>query len=608
MKPLKSLFYKPLSLELTVSSSSGFHLRPAARFAAEAKQFECDLHIEFSQQKASAKAVNAILSLGLDTSDTFTLIAYGKDAKKALEALEKTFHTLMETDSTPKLIEKQESFYEGTVHECEIIAEGIAVGTLHPFSTKEIKANALSSFKDAVEMSVADLDTLYLNSQKDSDAHIFTAQKALLLALTEKADSLDTFTRYIEKEKETLKQGRHISKIADLNDLIYRVKTHMGYRYEVSLPKHPFILIAEDLLPSHIKMLERSTVLGVVLLNSTLTSHTAILLRASGIPSLLLNTPISEEKEKVILDAYSGVLVFHPSQQDFLGAFNRKSHDEKADNEARNRRFEAALTKGGTPIGVFANVADVESAKDAKDEGAEGIGLLRSEFLFKENKPAVREQVQAYKTIFELFEDVTVRTLDVGGDKALPYISLPKEQNPFLGLRGIRLIRTHRKLIEEELEAIFLAAQNKPVNIMFPMISTPEEFVEAKNIAIEVAYKKDIVIDNIRFGIMVEVPSVLFAIERFNALVDFYSIGTNDLAQYLFAIERTHPTLKIDPLSPILFAAIQKIVREADKPVSICGELASDPKAIPKLLEIGVTKLSVSPKRIAKTKEKVRNV
>ena len=196
----------------------------------------------------------------------------------------------------------------------------------------------------------------------------------------------------------------------------------MGYDYQVSLPKTPFILSADDLLPSQIKILENSTVLGVVLTNSSLTSHTAILLRASGIPSILLEKPLNKEAQKVILDAYSGVIVLQPSPDDLIHAFKRQNEDEKLQFEIRQNRLKPAITQEGEKISVFANVSDLDSAKSAKEEGAEGIGLLRSEFLFKTHKPIIRDQVKAYRAIFDLFEDVTVRTLDVGGDKALPYI------------------------------------------------------------------------------------------------------------------------------------------------------------------------------------------
>ncbi|HIQ46609.1 MAG TPA: HPr family phosphocarrier protein, partial [Sulfurovum sp.] len=195
-----------------------------------------------------------------------------------------------------------------------------------------------------------------------------------------------------------------------------------------------------------------------------------------------------------------------------------------------------------------------------------------------------------------------------GGDKALPYIEIPKENNPFLGIRGVRLFQSHPALLEEQLLAIFKAANGQSIKIMFPMVSTVEEFTEAKTFAQNIAKKHQQAIDTIAFGIMIEVPSVLFLLEAFNEVVDFYSIGSNDLSQYLFAIERTHPTLSVDTHSPVLFSAIEMIVQKVTKPLSICGELAADPLAIEKLLHSGIQTLSVSPKSIAQTKETIRHV
>ena len=312
--------------------------------------------------------------------------------------------------------------------------------------------------------------------------------------------------------------------------------------------------------------------------------------------------------QAVILDAHAGIIITEPSKKDLEQATLRREEDEKQQHEAREKRFEPAVTKEGKQIKVLANVTDVTAAKLAKEEGAEGIGLLRTEFLFKEKKPSFEDQVESYEKIFALFDDITVRTLDVGGDKALPYINLEKEDNPFLGVRGVRLFKTHPEIMAEQLHAIFVAAQNKKIKIMFPMVSSVEEFVEAKTFAEDIAKKHSLDIENIKFGIMIEVPSVLFLLEAFNKVVDFYSIGTNDLTQYLFAIERTHPTLKTDDLSPAVFHALEMIVQKADKPLSICGELAGRRKAIPSLLQMGIETLSVSAKTIAKTKETIRYV
>ena len=261
------------------------------------------------------------------------------------------------------------------------------------------------------------------------------------------------------------------------------------------------------------------------------------------------------------------------------------------------------LQKKNKEIKVLANIGDLASAQKAKSNGADGVGLFRSEFLFTDKKPSLEEQIKLYREIFKLFDDITIRTLDVGGDKKLPYIDIDKEDNPFLGIRGIRLLTTHREIIKEQIKAILLASSN--IKIMFPMISNIDEFKIAKNLSIEIAKENNIDISNVKFGMMIEVPSVLYMLDEFDKLVDFYSIGTNDLLQYLFAIDRTHQSLKIEDIS-IIFKIIKDIKSKTTKPLSICGEIAGD--NIDKLLEIGIDTISLSSNLIPQTKEYIRNV
>jgi len=270
-----------------------------------------------------------------------------------------------------------------------------------------------------------------------------------------------------------------------------------------------------------------------------------------------------------------------------------------------------AKTKAGKAIKILANITNLESAKEAKEQGAEGIGLLRTEFLFTEKKPTVQEQTKAYTEIFKLFNEVTVRTLDIGGDKSLPYISIQKEDNPFLGVRGIRFSLQEQTLLKEQLLAVGSASADVPnakVKIMFPMVSTTKEFTQAKNIALALYKEHNINTTNIQFGIMLEVPSVIFALKAFDQLVDFYSIGSNDLTQYLFAIERTHPTLSVDATSSELMNALAYIKTQTQKPISICGELAGLEEATQQLVEMGYETLSLSAKLIPSLKESIRNI
>ena len=603
-----SFFSKSLSADLTVTSGNGFHLRPVAQFVSAAKKYPCRISASFNGKEVNAKGLNSLLGLSLEQGDTFTITCKGKKAEQALQALTETFTSLMHKDTEVSMIEKESASYEGFVITGEIIYEGIAIAPLYHYKEEHFHRKTKLSFKEACKKSSEELDSLYESQRVKENASIYLAQKELLISLKEESDSLEAFKEKIETFTALLLGTKLESKITDYKDILQRVEKHLGIETKMVFPESAFILVADDLLPSQIEQLLDSAVSAVILGKTSLNSHTAILLRAEGIPSLIADSSSLTENTPVILDGYAGLIVTNPRDKDFQKAKQRLEADRKILDKAREKRFEPALTKEGKVIKVLANVTDVISAKQAKEEGAEGIGLLRTEFLFKEEKPTFEMQVTSYKKIFDIFDDITVRTLDVGGDKALPYIDLPKEENPFLGIRGIRLLDTHPEIIEEQLHAIFTAADTKAIRVMFPMVSTVEEFTKAKQFAEKTAAKYKVDISNILFGIMIEVPSVLFLMDKFNEVVDFYSIGTNDLTQYLFAVERTHPTLKTNDLSSVVFNAIQELVERSDKPVSICGELAGNTKAIPTLLQIGIKTLSVSAKTIAQTKETIRNV
>jgi len=603
MNFLKKLFYTPIQSKLTISSSSGFHLRPVAKFVSLAKEYSCDIYIVFKNKRISAKAINAVLSLSLERNNSFILICQGKDASQASIALQNCFKQLMEEDKTIYKSKEKHNYDAKKIIKAKTLALGIAIAPLYHYSQERHFSGTSHSFEDALAKSIEELSLFSPNNQG-----IYLAQKELLLSLSENVGGFKEFEHKLNLASQALKDTKLQAKQSDYQDILQRMQKHLGIEIKVSYPSSPFILLADDLLPSQIETLKNTAVKGVILKNTSPLSHTAILLRSWGISSVIADITNINEAKEILLDAFAELIIINPSKKDKTKAQKRLELSLEEKDIAYEKRFEKAYTKEKKQIHILANIGDIKSAKEAKEAGAEGIGLLRSEFLFKSIKPTLDTQIQAYEEIFSLFDNITIRTLDIGGDKSLPYISIPLESNPFLGIRGVRLFRTHPQILEEQLLAIFKASKQKKIKLMFPMVSTVNEFNKAKAFGLNIAKKHNLDISNIAFGIMIEVPSVLFLLKEFNQIVDFYSIGTNDLSQYLFATERTHPLLKIDALSPVIFSAIEMIKSQATKPLSICGELASNPKALSKLLDLGINTLSISVSSIAQIKEEIRKI
>ncbi len=603
---------------LTITSPNGFHLRPIASFVDSAKLYSEEITLSIKDRSADAKSINSILALTLQHNDRVELCVVGDEPKDTLYELVELFEEIMEKESRSRptielpiddeVTPKDTIPYPTQSLRGHTISEGISIAPLYRAKVKIEEIDTALSFKEALHSSIRELDELYTQHQKSPHSSIYLAHKSLLEdSQIANIESLDEFNLYIKEHIQSLKASSFDARRADYLDIQKRILSQLGQQSSLILPDTPSILFADDLLPSDISTLVDSSIVGVILKKSSLLSHSAILLKSFGIPSIVLRERL-EESKRSILDASLGVLIVEPTDEDIDIANDRVIADREIANIAYEKRFESATTRDNRDIKIVANITDLKSAKDAKGQGAEGIGLLRSEFIFQSKEPTVEEQTKVYKDIFKLFDSVTIRTLDVGGDKKLPYIDIASEDNPFLGIRGVRLFDSHPELIERHLKAILKASRGKALNIMFPMVSTPREFKNAKATTIKIAQKYKLSVDNIKFGIMIEVPSVIFMMEEFNTLVDFYSIGTNDLTQYLFAIERTHPTLHINPLSDIIFDVLEMIYQRSEKPISICGEIASIPQASQRLIDIGFSSLSITPSKIPIIKETIRNI
>ncbi len=613
MNFLKKLFNTKTTITttLTVTSSNGFHLRPIAKFVNEAKKFNATINLKAKDQEVSATQVPKILSLSLEKGDSFELRCKGKEAQKANKELSRLFKELMRDDKEIKSIEQEKVSYSKIDIKGETICKGVAIGIQIDYTKKRVYSKEALSLQEALKKTAQELESLYQENKSNSEAEIFLAQKELL-----QSDAFQLNFKTIEQEIAKLKNTKFENKIPDYLDLKQRIESYMGIETTFELPNKEVdtILFAKELLPSEVEEISKiSAIKGVVLFSGSTTSHASILLRSFNIPSIVIQNEFKALCKDTILDASAGSVICDPNKKDIEQAKERQELFQKEQEQSFQKRFDITKTKSGKDVKVLANITDLNSAKEAKELGADGVGLLRTEFLFTKNRPSIEEQTKTYQAIFELFNEVTVRTLDIGGDKSLPYIEIPKEDNPFLGLRGIRFSLQEQTLFKEQLLAIFkavgsISSNEKTIKIMFPMVSTPQEFTEAKNIAQTLAKENNLNISNIQFGIMLEVPSVIFGLKEFNKLVDFYSIGSNDLTQYLFAIERTHPTLSVEPLSALLLTALEQIRKGVEKPISICGELAGLEVATQKLLSMNYTTLSVSAKLIPNLKESIRKL
>jgi multiphosphoryl transfer protein len=378
------------------------------------------------------------------------------------------------------------------------------------------------------------------------------------------------------------------------------------------------VLVAEDLTPAETAALDLDLVSGVILAHGSPTSHAAILARARDIPVVVSagrDVLGLAEGTTVVVDGSTGVLHVAPSAE-VVEDYRRRARELAERNAAQLAHAEQpAVSRDGTAFTVAANLGSVADARLALVAGADGAGLVRTEFLFldRSEAPTVEEQRAAYDELAQAMggRRVTLRTLDVGGDKPLAYLPMPSEANPFLGQRGIRLSLEHRDLLRDQLTAMCETARRFPVDIMFPMLTTPGELVEARQVLTDAAGPSGLP-DGLRVGTMIEVPAAALKIEAFLPHVDFVSIGTNDLTQYAMAAERGNGAVASlsDPLDPGVLRLIDHVCRATRGriDVAVCGEAASDELAVPVLAGLGVHELSVSPAAVPRVKAAVREL
>ncbi|MBU7591874.1 phosphoenolpyruvate--protein phosphotransferase [Metabacillus halosaccharovorans] len=413
---------------------------------------------------------------------------------------------------------------------------------------------------------------------------------------------------------------------ADIRDVTKRVIAHLlGVQIpNPSLISEEVVIIAEDLTPSDTAQLNRQFVKGFTTDIGGRTSHSAIMARSMEIPAVVGTKQATSSIENgvmVIVDGLDGDVIINPSS-DVIAQYEEK----KAKFEAQKAEWaklvnEPTISKDGQHVELAANIGTPDDVKGVLENGGEGVGLYRTEFLYmgRDQLPTEEEQYDAYKTVLERMGDkpVVVRTLDIGGDKELPYLHLPKEMNPFLGFRAIRLCLEEQDIFRTQLRALLRASSYGNLKIMFPMIATLSEFREAKAILLEEKEKLVasgvLVSDSIEIGIMVEIPSTAVMASQFAKEVDFFSIGTNDLIQYTMAADRMNERVSYlyQPYSPAILRLVSMVIEAAHKEgkwAGMCGEMAGDPIAIPLLLGLGLDEFSMSATSILPARTQIKGL
>ena len=414
---------------------------------------------------------------------------------------------------------------------------------------------------------------------------------------------------------------------ADLRDVRNRVLTALTGRRPGGRAclLGPAIIAAQDLTPSDTAGLDKSLVRGLALAGGGPASHTAILARTWNIPAVTgLGKAVLKIKSgtSLALNGTTGEVIIRPDQA-AVNRYQTQAAEEEAFYDQANRLTDRpGATKDGRLIPILANAADRTSLVQALEHGAEGVGLLRTEFMFLDRSapPDEDEQTAAYAALREALgpdKPLIIRTLDAGGDKNLPYLNLPTEANPFLGLRAIRLCQAHPDLFQAQLRAILRAGAGGKVSIMFPMISTVKELVEAKTAlkrAGESLADRGLAgPEEVAAGIMIETPAAALSAAELAKEADFFSIGSNDLTQYTLACDRTNAAVArlYDPYDPAVWALIKMTVDAAKRagiPTAVCGEIAGQRRAIPLLIGLGVTELSAAGPRIPLVKAWLREL
>nr|AAG38584.1 enzyme I [Staphylococcus xylosus] len=501
----------------------------------------------------------------------------------------------------------------------------------------------IAKFNHAIETSKVELTKIRNNAEENLgadkaaifDAHLLVLDDPELIqpiedkikneqvnAPTALSDVTGQFITIFESmDNEYMKE-----RAADIRDVSKRVLAHI---LGVELPNPSMIdesvvIIGNDLTPSDTAQLNKEFVRGFVTNIGGRTSHSAIMSRSLEIAAVVGTKSITKEVKQgdmIIVDGLTGEVIIDPTEDEVIAYQNKRERFFEDKQALQQLRDEPSTTADGTHVELAANIGTPDDLKGVIENGAEGIGLYRTEFLYmgRDEMPTEDKQFEAYKKVLETMEDkrVVVRTLDIGGDKELPYLNLPEEMNPFLGYRAIRLCLDQPDIFRPQLRALLRASTYGKLNIMFPMVATIKEFRDAKALLLE--EKENLtnegieVSDDIELGIMVEIPSTAALADVFAKEVDFFSIGTNDLIQYTMAADRMSERVSYlyQPYNPSILRLVKQVIKASHnegKWTGMCGEMAGDETAIPLLLGLGLDEFSMSATSILKARRQIKGL
>lgn len=638
----EALFSKPLIL----GNPQGLHARPAALLAQAAKGFAANICLHRRQDSANAKSLVSIMALQTVQGDVLQVSAAGADAEQAIQVLVELLASgcgekVSAAAPSPEPVAARDESLE-TVLRGVCASPGSAVGQVVHVAEQRLQISEWAAnpqqerevLERALREAVRGLQQLRDNAPGEAQQEIFRAHQELLddpsllqqteaLIVTGKSAAF-AWNSAIEVTAELFKGlGSTLlaERAVDLADVGQRVlKLILGVQeHAVSLPDQA-ILIAEQLTPSQTASLDTAKVLGFATVGGGATSHVAILARALGLPAICGLSPrvlSLANGTRVLLDADRGELHTDPDPQRLQQLESLRQQQRLRQRQDLAQAAQPAVTRDGHHLEVTANIASLAEAEQAMSLGGEGVGLLRSEFLYQDRShaPSLEEQAETYRAIAQALgpeRNLVVRTLDVGGDKPLAYVPMDSEANPFLGLRGIRLCLERPELLREQFRAILASAGQARLHIMLPMVSQLAELRQARQLLDDEVRALGLA-ERPKLGIMIEVPSAALMADRFAPEVDFFSIGTNDLTQYTLAMDRDHPRLasQADSFHPSVLRLIARTVQAAHahgKWVGVCGALASETLAVPLLLGLGVDELSVSVPLIPAIKARVREL